>query len=771
MSRVRVRITGVVQGVGFRPFVYRLATGYGLAGFCRNDSEGVVIEAEGGEPGIIDAFIEELTTAAPAHSRIDTFEVERLTGRAGYPGFAIEESVSEQGRFSHISPDIATCPECLSELLNPTDRRHLYPFINCTDCGPRYSIIEDVPYDRPNTTMKKFLMCPECEAEYVDPGNRRFHAQPNACPECGPRVWLAGKDSPLTPKGDPGEAVEEAVGLLKEGRILAIKGLGGFHLAVDAANDHAVRRLREGKRRSNKPFAVMAPDVKTVKGFCLVDSMEERLLTGSIRPIVLLQKSGGGDLSEGVSPANPCYGVMLPYTPLHHLLFLSGELTTLVMTSGNRADEPIAVSNDAALERLSAVADDFLLHDREIYMRVDDSITAVRSGEPRVLRRARGYAPTPVELGSDTPEILACGAGLKNTASITKGTTVIPGAHIGDLDNLETLAFYQETLENVKKTFHAGPRFVAVDMHPDYMSTRFGTEYARENSIPMEDVFQVQHHHAHIAGVLGERGIEGPVIGVAFDGTGCGTDGKTWGGEVMVATRSGFQRKAHLRYMRLPGGDKAVEEPWRSALSALFMAYGEELFQKAPWFSERIDPGKARMVVKMLERGLNSPESSGAGRLFDAAASLVGLADRVTFEAEAAIALEYQAGLAPYETGEYPFELTGKDPLLMDTVPVIKGLAEDVSAGVETPVVAMRFHRTISALVRAAVRAVHEQTGIRDVALSGGVFQNKILARLVEEGLTELGFKVWTNTEIPVNDGGISIGQAVVAAELLKRRG
>ncbi len=769
MDSAKIHITGIVQGVGFRPFVYNLAMKFGLNGYCLNDSEGVVIEVSGSR---IDTFIEELKNNAPPLSRIETLTVEEIKDSGPYKDFSIKESVPVEGKFVLVSPDISICGDCLKELLDPSDRRHLYPFINCTNCGPRYSIVKDIPYDRPRTTMAPFTLCPECDKEYHDPANRRFHAQPNACAKCGPRVWLAEKGT-VRPSGPEVnfDAVKKAQALLKGGAVLAIKGLGGFHLACDAGNDEAVTRLRSNKRKSyqkgggsNKPFALMSPDIGAVRDFAHVSGPEEDALKDRTRPIVLLKKRLPNSLSAGVAPNNGYYGVMLPYTPLHYLLFSGSGFTALVMTSGNLSEEPIVTSNDEAASKLSHLADYFLLHDREIYMRVDDSILRAEDGR-RVIRRARGFTPSPIDLGEEMEDMLACGAELKNTFCLTKGAHAILSQHIGDLENHEALEFYKESLRNLKNTFKAAPVIVAHDMHPDYLSTKFAIEYAAENNITGSRIIPVQHHHAHVVSVVAEHGLNGKVIGVAFDGTGYGTDNNIWGSEFMVADRRSFKRAAHLSYIRLPGGDAAIKEPWRTALSYLHHTFGGDAPGAFEPFYNRLDPKEAGIILKMIKSGFNSPLTSGMGRLFDAIASLIGLRDSITFEAEAAIELEHIAD--EDAKGAYPFGIIDGAPLRIDSRPMVRAIIEDLKNGAQPPCISGRFHRTLAEMILAVVIKI-SNTGIKDVILSGGVFQNGLLLKLAKRLLEGRGFTVWTNGAVPANDGGISLGQAAIAWEMVK---
>lgn len=767
-KRVRITITGIVQGVGFRPHVYRLAVSGNLRGFVLNTSKGVLIEVEG--PAAED-FPKTILSNRPPLSEIKSLTSETLPP-AGYTGFEVRLSEPVAEEFSLISPDIATCPDCLLEMQDGADRRYLYPFINCTDCGPRYSIVQGVPYDRLLTTMHAFKMCPRCAAEYDDPSDRRFHAQPVACPKCGPIVEFkalgVGKEVHLEGHarvtGD--DAVIEAVKALKAGHIIALKGLGGFQLACDATNDAAVDRLRRRKRKNQKPFAVMAASISVVRKYCEASQAEEDLIKSRARPIVLLKKRQSA-LSPGVSPGNSYVGMMLPYTPLHHLLFThpsfdrSSLPDALVMTSGNIAEEPIVIDNKEAVEKLSGLADSFLLHNRDIFMRVDDSVARVVSGVPRLVRRARGYVPAPMDLGREMPEILACGGELKNTLCITKGRYAIMSQHIGDLTNYEAMSFFEETLRNLKATFKADPKIIAHDMHPDYLSTRFAREYGGDSPCTL---VPVQHHHAHIASCMAESGYDGKVIGVAFDGTGYGMDGNIWGSEFMIADFDGFERYAHLDYTALPGGDKAVREPWRQALSCLVKAFGKsgaEVFKRV---KKGARPDKdINLLMTMVERKVNSPYSCGMGRLFDAVSSLIGLRDVITFEGEAAIALEMAAGDSR-DSGTYPFGFTAGRPAVIGTNPLFISITEDIIKGVSKGEVARKFHNTVARMVVTLCKDIREKTGLGTVALSGGVFQNPLLFGMVEVGLGSSGFRVLTHSKVPANDACISLGQAAVSA-------
>ena len=772
--RFRITVTGIVQGVGYRPHVYGLAVARGLKGYVLNSSRGVTVEVEG--PGA-EGFSELLRESRPPLAVVESVISEELPP-AAYDRFEVRLSEPIPGEFALISPDIAVCLDCLREMSDPADRRYRYPFINCTNCGPRYSIVKGVPYDRPLTTMRPFKMCPDCESEYNDPTDRRFHAQPTACAKCGPSLRFRPSLPPCsTPDLEPGSkglesderhsreggnpALIEAISLMSSGKILALKGLGGFQLACDATDDAAVDLLRDRKRKSRKPFALMARDMDVIRRYCEISDVEEALLASRTAPIVLLRKhDDAAPLPDAVSPGNRFIGFMLPYTPLHHLLFIGG-LEVLVMTSGNLSEEPIVIDNDEAVEKLSGLADGFLTHDRDIYMRVDDSVARVLSGVPRLIRRARGYVPEPLDLGREVPEILACVGELKNTLCITKNNYAIISQHIGDLTNVEAMGFFEETLRNLKRTFNAHPCAVAHDLHPDYLSTRFAVGYETECGDGTVRRVGVQHHHAHIASCMAENGYSDRVIGVAFDGTGYGTDGNSWGSEFIVADFSGFDRRAHLAYMPLPGGDKAVKEPWRMAYSLLHAAYG---YDSAKVFMEvnrhLPDPAVFRLLPKMLERRINSPLSSGMGRLFDGISSLVGLCDVITFEGEAAIALETAAGPAD---GSYPVEIGDG---VIDTAPLVRAVVEDIRLGAPVPVIAGRFHNTVADMTVSVCNYISADTGIGTVALSGGVFQNALLFGLVTKGLEASGLRVLTHSRVPSNDACISLGQAAVAAHV-----
>jgi hydrogenase maturation protein HypF len=686
-------------------------------------------------------------TEAPPLARIEELLVAEIDP-LGERDFTIRESQAQDGEFVLVSPDVATCPDCYRDFTDPANRRYGYAFTNCTNCGPRYTIIRDIPYDRPNTTMAGFRMCAACQAEYDDPGNRRFHAQPNACAECGPQL-----SAPIA----------EAQRWLSAGAIVAIRGLGGFHLACDPRNDAAVRLLRERKRRSDKPFALMARDLAAVEAFCAVSADDRKALTGPRRPIVVLPRRGDSGIAAAVAPGNNTIGVMLPYTPLHHLLFTGAPYDALVMTSGNLSEEPIVTLNDEALDRLRPLADWFLLHNRDIYMRADDSVVRTFEGAERVLRRSRGFVPQAIDLGMEVAEILACGGELKNTFCLSKGRYAVLSQHIGDMENYETLVFFEETLANLKKLFRVEPRAVAHDLHPLYLSTQFALR------VPDLVKIGVQHHHAHIASCMAENGLRGKVIGVALDGTGYGTDGQIWGGEFLVADYGGFERRAHLRYIPLAGGDAAVRQPWRPALAYLADTFGAaaEFPELAIW--REVPESQRKLVRSMLAHRVNAIDTSSCGRLFDAVASIVGLRQQINFEGQAAIELEAIA--AEDVTDAYPFGLDAeRDEETVDFRPAIERIVAQVRAGTPASAIAARFHNTVAEAIVEVCRRLRTQEQLNRVCLSGGTFQNmKLLARTLA-GLRRLGFEAYIHAQVPPNDGGIALGQAVVAAEMLRRK-
>ena len=760
-----VAVRGVVQGVGFRPFVYRLAHEEGLAGFIGNDTDGVTIEVEGAAERL-DAFVARLRAEMPPMARIDAITVRQLAA-LGETAFRIVAS-EVLGRVSTgIPADAATCADCLRELLDPADRRYRYPFLNCTNCGPRYTITRRIPYDRPQTSMARFHMCAECQAEYDDPANRRFHAQPNACWACGPQLSLVGSDGEALTADDP---VAACVDRLAAGEIVAIKGIGGFHLSVDAINQAAVMRLRERKHRYGKPLAVMVRDLDAAREICVLTDAEEALLQTPARPIVLARRREGSDIAAGVAPGIPWLGVFLPYAPLQHLLFASGPLRALVMTSANLSDEPIAIDNDEAVARLGEIADAFLMHDREILQRCDDSVAAIVDGAPQLIRRARGFVPLSVPVQMDAPPLLAVGGHLKSVLALARGRFVYQSQHLGDLESATALEFFKESLGHLMRTFEIEPRTVVHDLHPGYLSTAWAKKFAHERGLAL---IGVQHHHAHVAGCMAEHGLTGPVIGIALDGTGYGTDGRIWGGEVLIARLYGFDRFAHLEYMPMPGGDAAVREPWRMALGALHAA-GFDVESEQMLALLGAERNEARILKRMIERKINSPMTSSCGRLFDALAAVVLGSRVVDYEAQAAIGLEGIAVDEPdrFEQGDYVPELHTAEEgsgsvALIRTGKMWKAVLDDLWRGVPAGRIAARFHAGIAeGFINAAANARIE-TDINTVALSGGCMANRRLARLLRAGLEEEGFTVLQHRNVSPGDGGLSYGQIVIAAATL----
>ena len=747
----RIHVNGVVQGVGFRPFVFQLATQYNLAGHVANTAAGVSILLEG-SAAAVDRFTHDLEHRHPPLAyltAIDAFP-ETVTGMRD---FTIIKSDATDARDTLISPDVCVCDDCLKEMFDPRNRRYHYPFINCTNCGPRYTIIQDIPYDRPLTTMGIFTMCPQCQAEYDNPRDRRFHAQPNACPVCGPSVQLLNAGGEVVKAADP---IARTAELLRAGHIVAIKGLGGFHLAVDGSNEGAVQRLRARKVREEKPLALMSRDLETIAGYARVSPDEADLLRSLRRPIVLVEKQDPNSIAPQVAPGNRYFGVMLPYTPLHFLL-LEHPFTALVMTSANLSQEPIAIDNDEAVGRLGAIADFFLMHNRGIYLRSDDTVMRRSAGAPRMIRRSRGYVPLPVLLQESLPPVLSLGAELKNTICLAKGRNAFLSQHIGDLENLATCEFFQLTIGHLRRILGISPEVVAYDRHPDYFSTRYAQE---QDQWP---IFGVQHHHAHIASCLSENRVSGPVIGLAFDGTGYGTDGHIWGGEVLIADTRQFERRAHVAYIPMPGGATAIKAPWRMALSYLEHAYDEACLDLGLDFMDQLDPVQVVTIRQMIHKRLNSPLTSSLGRLFDGVAALLGLKNEVTFEGQAAMELEMAA--ANGDGQPYPYDLTtAANGYQINPAPIIRGVVADLQQKVAPALISARFHTTLVQLFTQLCIRLRRETDLTRVALSGGVFQNDRLFSGFIESLTREGFTVYTHEKVPANDGGISLGQAVIAA-------
>ena len=785
--RRQIEVSGIVQGVGFRPYIYRLATGRHLSGTIRNTSAGVTIEIQGPAETVQD-FVDRLPAEAPPLARITNLSVREVPCVVAQIGsdqdFRIVHSAEGAEVRTLISPDVAICPDCLREMFDAKDRRYRYPFINCTNCGPRFTIIRDIPYDRPSTSMAVFPMCPACQAEYRSPLDRRFHAQPNACWECGPRVELWDKSGKRKECRDP---IVEAVSSLHAGLVVAVKGLGGFHLAVDATNPEAVALLRQRKRRVEKPFAVMVPDLRAAEEICELDGAASAALQSIQRPIVLLPKKlrQGGDarlsiIPDEVAPFNRYLGIFLPYTPLHYLLLAEGGFKALVMTSGNQSEEPIAIDNREAADRLNGLADYFLVHNRDILLRCDDSVVRVAGGVTRQLRRSRGFVPVPVFLKDDQPSVLAVGGELKNTICLTKGKHAFLSQHVGDLENAESYSFFHEAIEHLERILEIRPEIIAYDLHPDYFSTRWALE---QSGIQLVGV---QHHHAHIASCMAENHLEGRVIGFALDGTGYGTDGKIWGGEVLIAGYEGFERAAHFEYVPLPGGAAAIREPWRMAVSYLAHHFGREFlkpqFLKSDIpFLRQLNRPKAELLVRMMEQGVNSPLTSSCGRLFDAVAALVGIRQQVNYEAQAAIELEMAMALSevklpmtasPEEDTAYPMkllpELVPEDGhWIISTRPLFEALLDDLGRNLPVGAISRRFHNgLVEGFVQLAT-LLQKKTALNRVCLSGGTFHNIYLSERLEARLSEAGFEVFTQKEVPSGDGGLSLGQALVAAAKL----
>ncbi len=751
-------VRGVVQGVGFRPFVHRLALRHGLAGWVRNASGDVQIRIEG-DPAAIAKFVRDLRAEAPPLARIDALDVEPFEA-AGLAAFTILESRTEAGRRQPVSPDFAVCAACEAELFDPANRRSRYPFITCTDCGPRFTVIDAMPYDRERTSMRAFAQCPACLEEYRTPGDRRYHSETNSCPSCGPRVWLEVPDHPGLPPG-VGDPIRAAAELLAAGRIVAIRGLGGFHLAVDATNEEAVARLRARKHREAKPLAVMVRTLADARHLGDVGPEEEALLTSRERPIVLLHKQPGSPLAPSVAPGLHTIGVMLAYTPLHQLL-CDLVRRPLVMTSGNLSDEPIAIANDDARRRLAGIADAFLLHDREIVARYDDSVLRVAGGTPVFLRRARGYAPLPLALPVASPRpLVAVGPHLKNTFTLVHGREAYVSQHIGDLENLETLEHWRAALNAYRRLFRLEPEVAVRDLHPGYLSTRLAGD------LGLERIVAVQHHHAHVAAVLAEHGVTEPAVGVAFDGTGYGADGHVWGAEFLIADLASYQRAGQLRYARLPGGDLAAREPWRAALGYLALepdAAGAFVHAFAPV------PAETRTIaMQQIARRLNAPLASSLGRLFDAAAAVLGVRTVSRFEGEAAMELEALAGRRSAQPFPFP-AAEGPDGLwVLDPLPLLVALGERRAAGVGAAELAARFHESVAAATDVLAARLAARAGLRTVALGGGCFQNARLLVSLRARLEARGLRVLVPRRLGPNDGAVSYGQAAVAAALLHR--
>jgi hydrogenase maturation protein HypF len=762
---VEILVRGTVQGVGFRPFIYNLASRFEICGTVTNTGDGVVITATAPNDRL-NLFQQAIRETAPPLSRITSIESSPLTAVIPTETFSILPSSGNSSANTAIPPDITLCKDCLDELLDPADRRFHYPFINCTNCGPRFTIVESIPYDRPATSMKDFSMCKPCLNEYHDPTNRRFHAQPNGCPDCGPQISLHDKEGNALIADSP---LKETVTHLAKGAVVAIRGLGGFHLVVDGCSETAVSLLRERKNRPHKPLAIMVRDITQAKRFCHINGDEESMLSSLEHPIVLLRKKENSNLAVNLAPAIDEIGIMLPYTPLHHLLFQVNNCPeALVMTSGNISGAPICTAREDALIRLADIADFFLLHNREILTRVDDSVVKVMDEFPLILRRARGYVPAPVPVKWKLPHIIGCGGGLKSTFCLGRDHSTFLSQHIGDLDSLESYDFYLESIDHFKRVFQLEPEAVACDLHPDYMSSRYGSE----RDLPL---YKIQHHHAHAAAVIAEHGLDSPVLAVIFDGTGLGTDGTSWGGEILKADLTSFTRLGHLSYLPLPGGDIGATEPWRMGLAALFHTFGEDGLDltKLPYALKQIDPARISVISSMLTNGFNAPPTTSCGRLFDSIASILGIRQTMSFEGQAAMELEACARRAHYPlwqddispkshmiNSHFLKENDGKWEIC--SAEFVKMAVDDLRRGEPAHQVALRFHSLLISSITKLIENLSHQTGIRQVVLSGGCMQNSLLLNGLFHTLQRINLKVFTGNSIPVNDGGISFGQTII---------
>jgi len=772
MIRRRIRVSGVVQGVGFRPYIYRLAREQQLSGSIFNDTAGVTIEVEGPTDSV-EAFLRRLPNETPPLAHIAAASVEDLPC-TGENSFRIVHSESRGHVVTQIPADAATCDDCLRELLDPGDRRYRYPFTNCTNCGPRYTITRSIPYDRPQTSMAKFPMCPQCQAEYDDPTNRRFHAQPNACWDCGPHLWLVDAEGEDLPAEDP---IAETIRRLLAGEVIAIKGIGGFHLAVDATSEAAVQDLRQRKHRYGKPLAVMFRNVTDAGTYCEIINDEKVSLTRVERPIVLVRRRQSTAIVPSVAPGISRLGVFLPYAPFHHLLFASGELKALVMTSANLSEEPIAIDNAEAVSRLGNIADAFLMHDREILQRCDDSVLQVVENKPQLLRRARGFVPLPIQLPFEAPPLLAVGGHLKNVFCLASGRNAYQSQHLGDLENPAGVAFFEEALTHLKHTFEIEPQVVVHDMHPGYLSTQWAQRQAGVRLLP------VQHHHAHIAACLAEHNLTNRVIGLSLDGTGYGADGHIWGGEVLLSSYADFQRFGHLKYVALPGSEAAIREPWRIAFSHLMAAIGDEVFGPEILAVLGVSTDQAHLLQRMIDRRINSPLTSSCGRLFDAAAALILGRRTVDYEAQAAIELEDVAYITDIvtNTGEYHIGIqqgsgnrnqdgASDQPSQLDAAPMFREILADLRAGVPASTMSRRFHAAVAEAYSALAIAAREATKLQQVCLGGGVIHNRLLVHLLRTNLESAGFEVYLPSRVSPGDGGLSYGQVVVAAAQLENQ-
>ncbi|HCK98894.1 MAG TPA: carbamoyltransferase HypF [Candidatus Marinimicrobia bacterium] len=766
----KIQITGIVQGVGFRPFVYNLANSHKLNGFVLNDSSGVTIVIQG-QTDDIHSFENKLKKTPPPRSKIVSCISKEIESKESFGNFSIRLSPSGGKKSAAVSPDLDVCPECLNEMLDPDNRRYLYPFINCTNCGPRYTIIQDIPYDRPKTTMSEFKMCAQCQSEYDDPSNRRFHAQPNACPECGPQLTLLDSNQELIQIG--GSASEnqllyqKVAELFNSGKIIAVKGLGGFHLACDATSEAAVSLLRKRKYREDKPFAVMFPNIDVIKKYCGGNNLEISLLQSVAHPIVLLKKVKKTDLAASIAPNNHFLGAMLPYTPLHHLIFQYFD-RPLVMTSGNVSDEPIVYKNKDVFRRLGKIADYFLINDREIHIRCDDSVYRIWNNKPYPIRRSRGYAPDKIMVDRKfDSHVLACGPEQKNTFALAKDNAVYLSHHIGDMENIEVLKSLEEGVAHYKHIFDIEPEIIAYDLHPDYLSTKYAEDYPDINS-NNQNIHKVgvQHHHAHAVSCMVENGINQPVLAIVLDGTGYGTDGTIWGGELLLAEFDRFERLGHFQTTRLPGGTAAIKNPWQMGISYLQSVFDDRLVDIP--FIKNLDSEKIKLVLTIMSAGLNSPITSSCGRLFDGVAAVAGLRNQVNYEGQAAVEFE-QCIRDEYEEG-YKFPIINEhSKIVLKWDKMVHQLVKDVEKQISISIISQKFHNGLSDGLMIWVSEAQKQTGIKEIVLSGGVFMNYYLLTRLKNALEKKGFIVYTHSVVPCNDGGISLGQAVIAGAQLKK--
>jgi len=765
---VELTIHGIVQGVGFRPFVHRTARKLNITGTVINSGTGVIVRTLCRQDQL-DDFLEVLKNHSPPLARIISIDQQVISVDAPWNDFTIETSASGPVTGAMIPPDIALCDDCLHELIDPNDRRFGYPFINCTNCGPRFSIVRTIPYDRPKTSMRDFTMCPDCNGEYHDPADRRFHAQPNACYNCGPSLSFYGENS-IEENSDP---IGSAVRSLRNGDVVAIRGLGGFHLAVDGTSVSAVQKLRERKRRPDKPLAVMVADLTRLKEIAVVSDLETALLSGPQHPIVLLKQKETDMVAANLAPGIGEIGIMLPYTPFHHLLFQHKDCPkVLVMTSGNISGEPICTSNECAFDKLDRIADAFLLHNRDIVTRVDDSVARVMGKGAMMLRRARGYVPNPILLNSELPPVLGCGGGLKSTFCLARGKTAFMSQHIGDLFNLESLEFYQESVNHLQSVLEIEPELVVCDLHPDYLSTHYG----RDLGLPF---YQVQHHHAHAVSVMAENGLNEKVLAVILDGTGLGPDGTIWGGEILLCDLTSYERVGHLQQIALPGGDSGAREPYRMALSTLYAVYGEDGIDanSLPPTLSPVEKDRIRVIGEMINNNINCPKTSSCGRLFDAAASLLGIRHVISFEGQAAMELESLAAKELFRSSKTLASRLSSDDnqatesetdglFLMSIKPFINSIMTSLRDGMPAQRAALDFHIQLVRTIGRSLELLRRKTGINSVVLSGGCLQNRILLEGLHHILEQNRFSVYTGSEIPVNDGGISLGQTIIGGLL-----